>query len=328
MNKKIVGLKDIAESLNLSINTCSHALRDLNDISLETKEKVLAKAKELGYLYINKTERYIKKRKVIFLVKDFSNLYYHILSNNLFDLFNKDNKVSFLVLCINKTKIDKISVNEILDNKPNLVLSHIEFDEEAIKSLNDHKIKLVLIGNNSLKDIDSICIDESAGCEMAARYLARFHQTKKFLYVGIKDYPLSIKRYQYFYNYLKQVCEDGTIETFYFDGHNATTFYKYIKEGYRSVFFFNDELAYNVLSETNRIYLNIRRLFPDLHLIGFDCLYSKINGLNDITSIQINYEDFALKTFKIIKAKLFNDFKNIDHIVLPITLHQRRVLKE
>ncbi len=41
--------KDIADKLNLSINTVSRALRGLPDISRETRASVLQKAKELGY---------------------------------------------------------------------------------------------------------------------------------------------------------------------------------------------------------------------------------------------------------------------------------------
>ena len=42
-------LKDIAQELNVSINTVSHALRDLPDISPETTALVKATAARLGY---------------------------------------------------------------------------------------------------------------------------------------------------------------------------------------------------------------------------------------------------------------------------------------
>ena len=44
MNSKSTGLKSIAYELNLSINTVSRALRDCDDISEATKEKVRQKA--------------------------------------------------------------------------------------------------------------------------------------------------------------------------------------------------------------------------------------------------------------------------------------------
>ena len=50
MKNKATGLKEIAFELNVSVNTVSRALRDCDDISSQTKEKVRKKAIELGYL--------------------------------------------------------------------------------------------------------------------------------------------------------------------------------------------------------------------------------------------------------------------------------------
>ncbi|SHF72483.1 LacI family DNA-binding transcriptional regulator [Pedobacter caeni] len=44
-----VNIKQLAKALNLSTSTVSRAFRDNSDISKETKEKILAKAKELNY---------------------------------------------------------------------------------------------------------------------------------------------------------------------------------------------------------------------------------------------------------------------------------------
>ena len=44
-----INIKQLAKALNLSTSTVSRAFRDNSDISKETKEKILAKAKELNY---------------------------------------------------------------------------------------------------------------------------------------------------------------------------------------------------------------------------------------------------------------------------------------
>ena len=59
MTTKSTGLKSIAYELNLSINTVSRALRDCDDISKATKEKVRQKAYELGYIP-NNVSQFIK----------------------------------------------------------------------------------------------------------------------------------------------------------------------------------------------------------------------------------------------------------------------------
>ena len=50
MSSKGVSLKAIALQLNVSINTVSHALRDMDDISEELKIRIRRKAIELGYM--------------------------------------------------------------------------------------------------------------------------------------------------------------------------------------------------------------------------------------------------------------------------------------
>ena len=69
---KSVGLKTIAYELNVSVNTVSRALRDCDDISSETKEKVRQKAYELGYMP-NNISQFIKETHIISL-KIFNNL--------------------------------------------------------------------------------------------------------------------------------------------------------------------------------------------------------------------------------------------------------------
>ena len=50
MGRKNDNLKTIAYELGVSINTVSHALRDMDDISEPTKQKVRRKAIEMGYI--------------------------------------------------------------------------------------------------------------------------------------------------------------------------------------------------------------------------------------------------------------------------------------
>ena len=49
MNGK-VSMKDIASSLNITVDAVSKALRDSPEISSSTKDKVRQKARELGYV--------------------------------------------------------------------------------------------------------------------------------------------------------------------------------------------------------------------------------------------------------------------------------------
>ena len=55
-------LKELAKELNLSFSTVSKALRDSHEISIETKNRVLAKAKALNY-QVNPLASSLRKQK-------------------------------------------------------------------------------------------------------------------------------------------------------------------------------------------------------------------------------------------------------------------------
>ncbi len=57
-----VTLKTIAQYTGLSVTTVSRALTNYDDVALETREKILAAAKELGY-YPNSTARQLQKQR-------------------------------------------------------------------------------------------------------------------------------------------------------------------------------------------------------------------------------------------------------------------------
>ena len=65
MSLKNVSLKCIASELGVSVNTVSHALRDMDDISAEMKEKVVRKAMELGYMPNRVAQKNAQRRKTV-----------------------------------------------------------------------------------------------------------------------------------------------------------------------------------------------------------------------------------------------------------------------
>lgn len=58
----MVSIKDIAKECGVSVATVSKSLNDANDISNETKERIKAKAKEMGY-YVNHYARALKTKR-------------------------------------------------------------------------------------------------------------------------------------------------------------------------------------------------------------------------------------------------------------------------
>lgn len=89
MKEKSVSLKAIASRLGVSINTVSHALRDLDDISEALKIRIRRTAIDMGYMPNHVAQKMKKDERPVVGVfaDDFSNLYFNSLYAELLKAF-------------------------------------------------------------------------------------------------------------------------------------------------------------------------------------------------------------------------------------------------
>ena len=100
MSTKNVSLKAIAAQMNVSINTVSHAIRDMDDVSEALKLKIRKKAIEMGYMP-NHVAQHLKRDEkpvVAILVDSFTNLYFNTFSNELTKLLYERKEFDFMIL--------------------------------------------------------------------------------------------------------------------------------------------------------------------------------------------------------------------------------------
>lgn len=325
MGKKNVNMKIIARECGVSINTVSHALRDFDDISKETKQRIRQKAVELGYMP-NVVSQQIKgeeKPVVALLVAKLSNLYFSVLCDELINIAEKNNEICVLMLPLRNNYIDVLK--QCVLQRVDMVVTHEMFPAEATEFAKLNNIKIIMIGNDKVHiNADSVSIDESMSCEQVARYLWGIHKGKKFLFVG-GDYYLSDLRYRYFKQTLNSLGATDVIRfsRSMYEENADRELLKLINDGYRSIFFFDDVEAYEALAALNNIVVDVRKAFPDLHLVGFDGLCENIVGMKQISTVLINYPVFAQEIYNVIKFRLNNPDAAFKKVLLPTSLHQR-----
>lgn len=323
MGKKNVSLRAIAAELGLSINTVSHALRDMDDISEETKRRVCQKALELGYMP-NAVSQQLKRGEnavVALLVSSFSNLYFNSLCSELIKIFKEQNVYDVQIIYFDGDFMDVLK--QCILQRVDLIITHTKFNEEALLYAKLNNIKILFIGSDDGRvETDSVSVDERMGCSQAARYLWSMHKCQKYLYVGI-DYPLSELRYSLFSKELSEL-DVTDIARFCYGKEDVRKLFDYIHNGYRSIFFYNDATAYDALYDLDAIAIDIRRMFPDLHLVGFDGLCEVVKGMNQITTIKIDYPAFTREIYNMIEFRLENPSADYRKVILPTSLHQRR----
>lgn len=328
MREKNVSLKAIAARVGVSINTVSHALRDMSDISDEMKIRIRRVAIEMGYMP-NRVAQTMSKdeRPVVALyVNNMANLYFTLLFDEIMAVFRRHDDYNLVIIL--SDSFDCEMVKKCVLQRVDIIVSSVACDEKAAEYAALNKIGIVYVGTSACYDdsngkIDCITSDRDAGCRLVARYLSRFHSGKKYVYVS-DDYVDSNSRYAPFYEELIALEPDAEIVCFDISRDATDMLYEKISEGYRNFFCYNDMIAYEILKRLDDLVVDVRRMFPDLHIVGCDGLCTRIPGLKQITTVSMDYRRYAEVVYDVVRNRIEQPHHPVEHIVLPVTLHQRK----
>ncbi len=323
---KSVGLKTIAFALNVSVNTVSRALRDCDDISIETKEKVRQKAYELGYMP-NSISQFIKRDSKIMIsvvINNLHNLYFSVICEKLFQLF-KEKEYDFSLVYTNGKELTTNEIKQCISQRTDVIITFLEPKDDVVDIAKLNRLPIVLIGRTIKNNyIDEIYTDDELGGSLAAQYLVNYHKLDKLVYIRLANVECCNRREESFVKkaneLLKGKCDIKVLE--YSDV--SSKLLDLIHQGYLGVFCFNDEIVYDCLAMLNQEIPNIRKVNPRLHIIGYDCLSTRLNGLMDITSIDFDYDAICDKVFHLIKEKIKNPNLANESIKFSVKLHQRK----
>lgn len=326
MREKNVSLKAIAARVGCSINTVSHALRDMSDISDETKVRIRKVAIEMGYMpnyvaqMMNKDERPV----VGIFVNNMQNLCFTLFFDSLIAAFRRTNDYNLVLVC--SEAFDCEMVKKCILQRVDVIVSNIACDEKTAEFARLNNINIVLAGggvNINKEYVDFINVDNAAGCRLAARYLSKFHSGKKYIYVR-DGYLRSDARYAEFRAELDNLESDPEVITFDITVDDTNFLYEKICEGYRNFFCFNDMIAYEILRRLDDLVVDVRRMFPDLHLVGFDGLCMYFPGLKQITTIGIDYSKYAEIIYGVVRDRIEKPRHPAANVIIPVVLHQRK----
>ncbi len=163
-------LKDIANATGLTVNSVSHALRDMGDISAETKLRVAEAAKRLGYVP-NLAASQIRSGKSLTVAIVFDNLfnpYYNIMTHYLM-ISLSDKGYDFLTLVDASGNLSQTTLDKLISRNVDGVLSFLE----PADGLKLGKLPMTVIGRHcDFPQIDYVYTDDETGGYLAAQYLA------------------------------------------------------------------------------------------------------------------------------------------------------------
>lgn len=324
MANKTTGLKNIAYELDISINTVSRALRDCDDISDSTKQKVREKAIELGYLP-NNVSQFVKrdgKELIGIVTNSFDNPYYAIVFQKLVSILT-ESEYDFTVVYTTGNKLTIDVVKQCISQRVSGLITMLDVENDAIQTLKLNNIPAVLVGRRCQNEyVDQVLTDDEEGGRLVANYLANYHKIKKCIYIKLSKAECSKRRQKSFESRMHEFFPDEPVKVLTENQANDQLI-DLINQGYTGIFCFCDQIAYRIIKRLNAYAPNFRKIYPKVHIIGYDCVSTRIPGLVDITSVDSDYDGVCQTTMEFLTNRLQNKVQEQQVKVFHVLLHQR-----
>jgi len=173
---KRIGLKDIAEALNVSVTTVSRALNDKFDINPETKKLILAKADELNYRP-NAYAVSLRKNEYRTIGVILPSIDHYFFSTVLKGIMNKAHMANYLVM-IGESQHNLEKEKEIIDQFithciTGVILSPSQQSSRVnIETLKNKRIPHITVDRPLEEGTDAyVKFDDSHGAFLAVEHL-------------------------------------------------------------------------------------------------------------------------------------------------------------
>ncbi len=278
---KKVTLKDIAKELGVTIGTVSHVLNGRDDISQETKEKVLKTAKKLGYIP-NASATSLRSGKtntIAAIVPDISNPH---ISYQLKLIEDKMRLLNYTVIILNTNESEKTERDAIVaacgKQVDGILLCPCQKNTDNIEFLDKLHIPYVLIGRYFADyDTDYVCGDDFKSGYLAGKYLAQ-RGYKNPVYIGAYKY---IEPSRNRFDGIKKAFSDNGIsvtDNVFVEmepkSNNATNVMQKLlddKVSFDCIVAFSDLIAFEIISR-----FRLHAKTPPIPVVSFDAINSHL----------------------------------------------------
>ncbi|MDR1390354.1 MAG: LacI family transcriptional regulator [Treponema sp.] len=174
-SRRIATLKDLARATGYSINTVSRALRDKSDIAAETKKKIKAVSKKIGYINntLASSLRLGHTNIIAVILGDISNPHFAIMMKEIENTARKSGYSSFLVNTNENAELEREAIESALNkNVDGIIICPSQHNEENIRYLMQTRVPFVQIGRyfEGIAANYVVCNDKLGGYQ-AAKYL-------------------------------------------------------------------------------------------------------------------------------------------------------------
>ena len=332
---KRITLQDIAKKTGYSVNTVSHALRNKEDISRETSEKIRQAARELGYMgnQLASSLRSGETKTLALILGNMSNPFYSIMTD-IIQAKAAEQGYRLLIMCSLEHAALELELVEAaaVRRADGILLFPTGRSQPTLDRLCQLNIPCVLI-SRSLEDsrISSVVSDGEQGAYLATRHLIE-HGRKNLAFLSRQRIVYS---YENRLHGFERACREANLpaertHTFYCAVSTELNSYQYdwqtpmtetLKQwriqGVDGIFVFCDVEAWHVqflLQHTPELQ------DWDVGLVGFDNIQGIQHYPGSLCSVDCGFDGMVTKALEMLLCQIRGEDLQPRKIVCPVSL--------
>lgn len=284
-------INDIAAKLGISKSTVSKGLNNAEDVSEETRKKILETAVELGY--INKRQ-HKKSKKLCILIEnmdyDTPNQFGHDIVLGFKQMAEPDGwTVDIIPISIDFQKLTPYDIFMMQGGYRAAFILGMSLLDPWIQEFRTSAVPTVLYDNyiKNNPNIASVGCDSQEGFELAVKHLVQLGHKKIGLISGPLDSYILQARYQAYLNALSKYnleINENYIGLGYYVAESTKKYIpRLLDEGVTAILFSHDVRAISAITECKDRGL---RIPDDISIIGFDDLPMTAYTVPPLTTIR------------------------------------------
>lgn len=323
-------IKDVAKEAGVSIATVSRVLNDVDVVNEETKKKVLAAIKKLGYRpnIVARSLKTQKTRTIGIIIPDISNQFYPEIVRGAEDVANiYDYNI---MLCNTDLDVEKeMEYLKVLKEKMSdgvLYMSN-SLEEDMLNLIKQLQIPMVLVETtNDKEDIPSVTIDNEKAAYDGVIYLIN-KGNKKIAYIGASGDMANASAVRY--KGYKKALEENNLQMdenrTYFGNLKAKDGYEGInkildKVDVDAIFCSSDEIAMGAINALRDRGIKVPE---DVDVMGFDNIYSASIFYPKLTTVAQPIYDMGSVGMRMLIKLINNQKMDNTNYILPHQLIER-----
>lgn len=322
-----VTLQDIANATGVTVNTVSRALKNKEDISRETCEKIQKVAREMGYVrnYLASSLRSGRTKTLAMIAGSMINPFYAILA----DLIQSEAArlgYSLIILGSRDDPDTELQAVEMALSRQvdGVLITPCSFDSPALSTLRASRVPFVLLSRyqGGTQD-DCVYCDDEEGGYLAGKYLLETGHRKLAMLTYHQVVFSSRERFSGF----RRACAEAGLpdeNVFYACAGEPADILDHlngwISRGVTGLFSFCDVEAWNTIT----LLENAGRKVPeDLTVIGFDNILDYIQFPKPIPSVDCRLKEEACLAIDLIRNRIHTPDLPPQQIRLPVSFVPR-----